>query len=319
MRVGRAIGAGALAAALWVLTSLLPWALSGGRYVAAVVLSAVPGPLRSLSATPVVVAVVVVAVGALLVGAVVAGAALLIRGRARFPVVWLAVIVAVLLAAAAMLVGQLIGLGPRPGALFARFEVPQLLGAALWGLVVGWGPALVAVPPPRPSPSATMPPSSTPPSGAFAFAYPVATTDCPDGALVLDASGGGAATGHREHDLQIRNTAGVSCTITGYPGVALTGAQGRLTAATVRPGSSFMVQDPGPMPVTLAPGRTAVASIGWDAGAEPDDPTTSRGVALAIAQGSPTLISPADALDIVDGTTVTVTAWHAGALDPEGP
>jgi hypothetical protein len=167
--------------------------------------------------------------------------------------------------------------------------------------------------PVRTSPDVPPPAPATPPAQRYA----VATTDCPVSQLGLDASGGGAATGHRVYDFQIRNTSALTCTITGYPGIAFRGARDRATAANVAPGGSFMEEDPGPAPVTLAPGATAIAGIGWDAGAEPNDATRAQRVALTIATELPSSAVSSASFDIVDGTAVTVTAWRAGALDVE--
>ncbi|MGN6326190.1 DUF4232 domain-containing protein [Pseudolysinimonas sp.] len=169
------------------------------------------------------------------------------------------------------------------------------------------------------SPAAPSAPATASPSTASATpGDDLATTDCPADRLVLAGTGGGAATGHREYDLEIRNDSGRVCRLTGYPGVVFRGAAHRVTAATVTPGRSFMAEDPGAVPVTLAPGGMAVTSLGWDAGAEPADPTASTTVELVVATGARPIDAASDPLDVVDGTTVFVTAWHAGALDGDG-
>jgi len=359
----RAIGAGVVAAALWIVTSLLAHVPLAARPVSWILQVLVPGPLQDLTRLPVGPQTAVVVCGALLLGVLVAAAGTLLRGPARVPGVWLVLAVAALLVGVAMGVGQIVGLAPRLGVSFPVADAARSLGGQAWGLIVGWVPALVAgwAPdgPPRripgiavgvaapvlaaalvvataaaaplpypvlghpsvaPVPAAPTSPDVAPSGSATpsVLGYAVATTDCPVSQLVLDASGGGAASGHRAYDFQIRNTSTLPCTITGYPGIAFRGANTRPTGATVAPGRSFMEEDPGPAPVALAPGATAIAGIGWDAGAEPNDATRAQRVELTIAtQLAPGAVGSAS-LDIVDGTAVSVTAWHAGTLDVDG-
>ncbi|WP_284255554.1 DUF4232 domain-containing protein [Pseudolysinimonas kribbensis] len=133
----------------------------------------------------------------------------------------------------------------------------------------------------------------------------------PAGRTRARVHGGDAALGHRHFAIEIRNSSTATCTLDGYPAVGFRDARGRAVAASVAPGRSFMDPDPGATPVTLAPDATALATIGWDAGAGSGDPTLARELVLRIDAGGRELSIPSGAFDVVQGTSVTVQAWHA--------
>ena len=116
------------------------------------------------------------------------------------------------------------------------------------------------------------------------------------------------ATGHRGQGIQLVNAADAPCTLEGYPDVAYGDQNGHLLDVTVEHGSSFMAQDAGAVPITLQPGESAFAEIGWDA-------NSMHGQLVASTLWVAT--RPGDArltwdmrLDIIPGATVHVTAWH---------
>ena len=121
-----------------------------------------------------------------------------------------------------------------------------------------------------------------------------------------------AATGHRGLAIQLLNFSEEPCVIEGYPDVAFGDQNAHLLAVTIEEGSSFMTQDLGPQRIEVPAGGYAVTSLGWDA-ASPHGALVTKTVYAAPTAGMERgSWGPID-LDIVEGSTVAVTAW---ALDP---
>lgn len=122
-----------------------------------------------------------------------------------------------------------------------------------------------------------------------------------------------AASGHRAFPIRLMNFSDEPCMVEGYPDVAFGDQNQHLLAVTVEQGSSFMAQDAGPQRVEIPPGGTAIAILGWDA-ASPHGALVTTTVYAAATAGLPRGSWPLE-LDIVEGSTVAVTAW---AVDPTG-
>lgn len=120
-----------------------------------------------------------------------------------------------------------------------------------------------------------------------------------------------AATGHRSLPVQLMNFSEEPCVIEGYPDVAFGDQNQHLLAVTVKHGGSFMAQDPGPQRVEVPPGGYAVSVIGWDA-ASPHGALVTKTVYAAPTAGMTRGSWPID-LDIIEGSTIAITAW---AIDP---
>lgn len=120
-----------------------------------------------------------------------------------------------------------------------------------------------------------------------------------------------AATGHRGLAIRLMNFSEEPCMIEGYPDIAFGDQNAHLLAVTIEEGGSFMTQDPGPQLIEVPPGGYAVALLGWDA-ASPHGALVTKTVYAAPTAGMERGSWPID-LDIVEGSTVAVTAW---ALDP---
>ncbi|GAA5088661.1 hypothetical protein GCM10025760_11430 [Microbacterium yannicii] len=121
-----------------------------------------------------------------------------------------------------------------------------------------------------------------------------------------------AATGHRGLAIQLMNFSEEPCVIEGYPDIAFGDQNAHLLAVTIEAGSSFMTQDLGPQRIEVPAGGYAVAHLGWDA-ASPHGALVTKTVYAAPTAGMERGSWPID-LDIVEGSTVAVTAW---ALDPD--
>jgi hypothetical protein len=119
-----------------------------------------------------------------------------------------------------------------------------------------------------------------------------------------------AATGHRGMPIQLMNFSEEPCVIEGYPDIAFGDQNAHLLAVTLEHGGSFMTQDAGPRRIEVPAGAYAVTYLGWDA-ASPHGALVTKTVYAAPTAGMTRGSWPID-LDIVEGSTVAVTAW---ALD----
>ena len=93
--------------------------------------------------------------------------------------------------------------------------------------------------------------------------------------------------------------------------VAFGDQNAHLLDVTVEQGGSFMAQDPGAQRIEVPAGGYAVTYLGWDA-ASPHGALVTKTVYAAPTAGMVRGSWPID-LDIVEGSTVAVTAW---AIDP---
>jgi hypothetical protein len=134
----------------------------------------------------------------------------------------------------------------------------------------------------------------------------------PERAMVLIGDVDGA-TGHRGLRLELMNFSDAPCTVEGYPDIAFGDQNQHLLDVTVGLGGSFMATDPGPAPVTIPPGHSAVAYIGWDANST-QGARVARTVWVATLAGEVRGSKPIDS-DVVAGSNVTVTAWALPVTD----
>lgn len=123
------------------------------------------------------------------------------------------------------------------------------------------------------------------------------------------------ATGHRGQLLQLVNVAEEPCILDGYPDVAYGDQNGHVLDVSVEHGRSFMAEDPGPSSITLQPGDSATAVIGWDANSVQGQ-LAARSIWVAVSPGEERL-SWEMPLDLIPGATVHVTAWQP-AVPPAG-
>lgn len=135
---------------------------------------------------------------------------------------------------------------------------------------------------------------------------------CTSNQVTATTGTGDAATGHRMLRVGLTNVSPEECTLNGYPDLAFDDEAGSAMGIFVVSGGSFMTTDAGPQPITLAPGSSAHADIGWNAQAAAGDLHAAT-VLVASYSGQERTSLSAD-LDIVAGGTVSVTAWE---LTPE--
>ena len=132
----------------------------------------------------------------------------------------------------------------------------------------------------------------------------------PDKAMLLKGEPD-AATGHRGLPIRLMNFSDEPCVIEGYPDVVFGDQNQHLLAVTVEQGGSFMAQDPGPQRIEVPAGGYAVSVLGWDA-ASPHGALVTKTVYAAPTAGMTRGSWPID-LDIVEGSTVAITAWAIDA------
>lgn len=120
-----------------------------------------------------------------------------------------------------------------------------------------------------------------------------------------------AATGHRGLPIRLMNFSDAPCAIEGYPDLAFGDQNQHLLNVTIEQGGSFMAQDPGPHRIEVPAGGYAVSVLGWDA-ASPQGALVTKTVYAAATAGMTRGSWPID-LDIVEGSTVALTAWM---IDP---
>ncbi|MGO1545160.1 MAG: DUF4232 domain-containing protein [Gulosibacter sp.] len=137
---------------------------------------------------------------------------------------------------------------------------------------------------------------------------PAPADACTSANSTIMAPSADAATGHRVQQLQLVNTSDAPCTVEGYPDVAFGDQNGHLLDVQIEHGDSFMAQDPGPVPITLEPGDSAAASLGWDANSVHGS-LAARSLWAAAYPGAERL-NWGVTHDIVPGATVYVTAWQ---------
>lgn len=116
------------------------------------------------------------------------------------------------------------------------------------------------------------------------------------------------ATGHRGMGFDLTNTGTGPCVLESYPDIAFNNAEGWAMDVLVVHGGSFMTDDPGVSAITLLPGQSARAFLGWNAMAAAGDMRTGT-MLVAPYAGTLRHSSPVD-LDIIDGGAVSLTAWE---------
>jgi hypothetical protein len=122
----------------------------------------------------------------------------------------------------------------------------------------------------------------------------------------LTVSGTDGALGHRALTIVLGNSSTRSCVVDGYPDVAFASSGNHALAVLVEHGSSYLATDPGAIAITLAPGASAVSHLAWDATGKTSD--TAAMLWAATYPGEERAQLPINT-DIVDGSTVSVTAW----------
>ncbi|XVS65064.1 DUF4232 domain-containing protein [Actinosynnema sp. CA-299493] len=130
---------------------------------------------------------------------------------------------------------------------------------------------------------APVPPSSAPVTSASTSAQDAAPASgrCTAAVLAGAVEPTDSGAGNRYGKLVVTNNGAAPCTINGYSGLQLLDAAGNALPTDLQ-----RQADPGPAPVTLAPGKVAAANLHWTVvptGAEPVDRPCQAEAAKAAA------------------------------------
>jgi hypothetical protein len=131
---------------------------------------------------------------------------------------------------------------------------------------------------------------------------------CDEKQAMLILGGSDAATGHRTLAIEWMNFSDAPCIAEGYLDIAFADQNGNALDVDVVHGGSFLTTDPGPQPIEIPAGESAIAHLGWNASATSGALVATTVYAAPVAgdiRGS----WPAET-DIVEGSTVNVTAWE---------
>lgn len=161
----------------------------------------------------------------------------------------------------------------------------------------------------RPAPS---PSPSTPPvvygSPLVGPAQQAPETDwCRGEQVAISLGQPDAAASHRGMRIQLTNTGGTPCALNFYPDVAFDDTAGWAMEVMLVRGGSFATKDPGVHPVTVLPGSSAEAFLGWNAQAGAGD--TRVGTVLVAPFTGAARSRSTISLDIGNGGVAAVTAW----------
>ncbi|SFP84484.1 Protein of unknown function [Geodermatophilus dictyosporus] len=180
-------------------------------------------------------------------------------------------------------------------ALVALVAVRTPAGAEATGLAVPPTPVPPAFPPTHPDEPVPASPS------------PVAPVCSPLG-LSVTAGEVDAGLGHRAVVLTVTNCGSGPRVVTGYPDVAVLDATGAPMPFTVAHDSSYMVRDPGPAPLVLQPGQTAVTGVSWSATVTAGGLTEGQALRVVPVPGDVAQVLP---VWVDAGTTgeIAVAAW----------
>jgi len=211
--------------------------------------------------------------------------------------------------------------GAMRTSLSPQLRAATLLAVAGWALTScssGTTHSSSSVVAPSPAASTGAPTTATAP----ATTGPTTTAGssrCHTAQLAASAGPTNGAAGHIAQVFILRNTAGATCTLFGYPGLLRLDAARAPMETTVTRGSSVVVRDPGPALVTLAPGASASFASGWGHIPTASDPpgTCPASTSLEITPPDETdhLTIPA-AVDACDHGTIAVSAVVAGTAGP---
>ncbi|MGY1651671.1 DUF4232 domain-containing protein [Geodermatophilus sp. SYSU D01119] len=159
------------------------------------------------------------------------------------------------------------------------------------------------------SPSPATPPAPGP-EDAPAVPQPVAPACSPLGLLVT-AGPVDAGLGHRAVVVTVTNCGDAPREVTGYPAVEVLDAAGRPMPFTTEHESSYMVIDPGPAPLVLWPGESAVTGVSWSATVTAGGLTEGQALRVVPVPGDPGQVLP---MWVDAGTTgeIQVAAWATG-------
>jgi hypothetical protein len=131
---------------------------------------------------------------------------------------------------------------------------------------------------------------------------------CPETGFHATVTQGSAAMGIRSVGIELVNCGTEDIAVNGYPVIEIPGVE-----IDVREGSDTL-QDPGPTPITLAPGDTVSAGMLWRnmvESADEGDVVNATEINVGYAEGSPMeTVTPESPIDLGTTREIEVTAWR---------
>lgn len=143
---------------------------------------------------------------------------------------------------------------------------------------------------------------------------PTAPTEpaCPEEGFQVTVSGMNAAMGIRATGIELVNCGTENIEVDGYPHLQILGESGPI-AVEVKEGSDTL-QDPGPTPITLAPGDSVSAGMLWRnrvESADGNDVVNATEINVGYSEDSPMVtVTPESSIDLGTTRELEVTAWR---------
>ena len=131
---------------------------------------------------------------------------------------------------------------------------------------------------------------------------------CGDDQAMVLLGDGDAATGHRTQSIELMNFSDTVCSAEGYIDIAFADQNGHALSVKLVRGGSFMTTDAGPERIDIPAGGRAIARLGWNANSTNGELVATTLYAAPFA--GDTRGSWPVQTDIIDGSTVNITAWE---------
>ena len=145
--------------------------------------------------------------------------------------------------------------------------------------------------------------------GATSASSTTMVAACPASRGRVTAGETDGAMGLRANGLALTNCGSALYEVNGYPGLEVLDAAGqRFDVKVVHEGVAD-IEDPGPSPLTLAPGESAVAILSWRNTTLDGDATTGELLAVTAVPGEERQVIELW-LDLGTTGRLAVTAWH---------
>ncbi|MEI7030004.1 DUF4232 domain-containing protein [Streptomyces pratensis] len=169
------------------------------------------------------------------------------------------------------------------------------------------GPGIVRAKTPPPAPG-----QSTPAKGALGLEAPASPPPggCPASGVVVDMGQVQTAMMHRAVVLTLTNCGSEPYAVDGYPSIRALGEDGGPIPVKVNLAGSYFGQDPGPEPVSLAPGRSVRSVLAWVSTPEGGDLIEGDALEISAAPRVPARVFPLEGHDIRLMDELNMTAWR---------
>ncbi|MFF8275961.1 DUF4232 domain-containing protein [Streptomyces lateritius] len=168
---------------------------------------------------------------------------------------------------------------------------------------------------PKPPPTVAPVETGAPRPGDAEPTPSVAATGCPATGVKVSTGAVNAAMGLRAMPVTLTNCGGGTQRLNGYPDVRVRDVENERMDVTVLKGTGPITQldDPGPHPVTLAPGESARSVFVWRYSAV--DAATLRGSGVRVEIGPAVgaerqTVEPEGGLDVGETGLLGTTAWQ---------